>query len=394
MSESFDQHCVVELMGHSQIAGKVTEATIGGASFIRVDVPKTRKRPAYTKFFGSNAIYAITPVEDKVAQAMAEMIDQPPIEEYRLRTIESWTDEPRRLPPVRIPLEDEDDAERRKHLIVQVERYISRSGNDTWKAFDEDGAIIYLRQSDRAMLTESGLWDQLNRMPTGATWDAKIILTTIKDGDFFKPIRIDTGGKVFDRTGRQVEARQQAAEWADKLRRGSFVVFDVETTGTDDQAQVIQVAVVASDGQVLMDQLVKPSVPITNSELHGITDDDVKDAPDFAVIYDDLKDALDGRPALAFNYDFDALKLAQECQRANLDPLLGIPGAPESCVMKMFARFNGEWKASKQDWTWKSLDEAVAHFKLTFPGRPHNAVADCRAALAVIEQMAAEFLPF
>lgn len=46
MSETqtkFDHWCIVESFGHERIAGRVTEQTIGGCSFIRVDVPR-RKR--------------------------------------------------------------------------------------------------------------------------------------------------------------------------------------------------------------------------------------------------------------------------------------------------------------------------------------------------------------
>jgi hypothetical protein len=37
--DKFDSWAVVELFGHQQIAGRVTEASIGGCSFLRVDVP-------------------------------------------------------------------------------------------------------------------------------------------------------------------------------------------------------------------------------------------------------------------------------------------------------------------------------------------------------------------
>ncbi len=36
----FDTWAVVEVMGHNTYAGRVTEQAIGGASFIRVDVPE------------------------------------------------------------------------------------------------------------------------------------------------------------------------------------------------------------------------------------------------------------------------------------------------------------------------------------------------------------------
>lgn len=56
----FEHWCLVELFGHQQIAGLVTEATIGGCSFIRVDVPNAGgEGTMYTRYFGNGAIYAI-----------------------------------------------------------------------------------------------------------------------------------------------------------------------------------------------------------------------------------------------------------------------------------------------------------------------------------------------
>lgn len=91
--EKFDSWCVVELFGHQQIAGRVTEATIGGCSFLRVDVPDQPAvepkgfytggpaLPAYTRYFGQGAIYAMSPCTEPAARAMAARIRvSPPIQ--------------------------------------------------------------------------------------------------------------------------------------------------------------------------------------------------------------------------------------------------------------------------------------------------------------------------
>jgi hypothetical protein len=81
---AFDQWCIVELFGHTKIAGKVSEAQIGGQTFIRIDVPKTTRQPAFTRLYGQNSIYSITPVEEIVAKGMAEAFLMEPIEVWRL----------------------------------------------------------------------------------------------------------------------------------------------------------------------------------------------------------------------------------------------------------------------------------------------------------------------
>lgn len=84
MSEKFEQWCVVELFGHSRIAGYVTEQTIGGQSFVRVDVPATKLQQPFTRLFGSGAIYAINPVAEDVARGVAETIQAKPIQSWDL----------------------------------------------------------------------------------------------------------------------------------------------------------------------------------------------------------------------------------------------------------------------------------------------------------------------
>jgi hypothetical protein len=82
--QRFESWCIVELFGHQRIAGMVTEAQVGGCSFIRVDVPETRSQPAFTRFFGQGAIYSITPVSEEVARAAGEYLRERPVSVYML----------------------------------------------------------------------------------------------------------------------------------------------------------------------------------------------------------------------------------------------------------------------------------------------------------------------
>jgi hypothetical protein len=83
MSESkFETWALVELFGHQKIAGMVSEAEIGGAKFIRVDVPKADGSTDYTRFYGPAAIYAISPTDRQIAIGLAANIQARPVTIY------------------------------------------------------------------------------------------------------------------------------------------------------------------------------------------------------------------------------------------------------------------------------------------------------------------------
>ena len=76
---NFNQSCIIELFGHSKIAGNCTEENIAGTNMLRVDVPETKTQPAFTKYYGSSAIYAINPVDETTARMAAESIQAAPV---------------------------------------------------------------------------------------------------------------------------------------------------------------------------------------------------------------------------------------------------------------------------------------------------------------------------
>jgi hypothetical protein len=84
MAEKFEQWCILEIMGHQTFAGLVSEQAIGGASFVRIDVPEADGLPAFSKCFGAGSIYCITPVTEEVARMRAKSLRQSPLSVYDL----------------------------------------------------------------------------------------------------------------------------------------------------------------------------------------------------------------------------------------------------------------------------------------------------------------------
>ena len=89
----FEEWAIVEVMGHSRYAGKVTEQAIGGCNFVRVDVPRleadgrTPEQQPFTKLLGAASIFAITPVSEEVARRVAGTIRAAPVHVYDLPAV-------------------------------------------------------------------------------------------------------------------------------------------------------------------------------------------------------------------------------------------------------------------------------------------------------------------
>ena len=112
-----------------------------------------------------------------------------------------------------------------------------------------------------------------------------------------------------------------------------ITVVDFETTGlTPGQDRVVEVSVVRRDpGQpprLVFDTLVNPTRSMAATEIHGITDEDVREAPRFEEIAGELVDALSGSVVSAYNVYFDIKFLRFELEQAGIDTI-----PPHFCLM-------------------------------------------------------------
>ncbi|MDP2235006.1 MAG: hypothetical protein Q8R90_00755 [Bacteroidales bacterium] len=85
MTEQFKTWALVELFGHSRIAGEVSEQTIAGGAMVRIDVPETETSPAFTRIVNVSAIYAINPMTEEMAMILAGQLNVKPIQAWDIR---------------------------------------------------------------------------------------------------------------------------------------------------------------------------------------------------------------------------------------------------------------------------------------------------------------------
>jgi DNA polymerase III subunit epsilon len=105
----------------------------------------------------------------------------------------------------------------------------------------------------------------------------------------------------------------------------TFAVFDLETTGLHPGGhdRIIEFAVVTLDpgGQVLdrWETLINPQRDLGPQRIHGLTAAEVRRAPTFADIADEIAYRLDGSVLVAHNLRFDASFLRHELLHAGQD---------------------------------------------------------------------------
>jgi len=106
----------------------------------------------------------------------------------------------------------------------------------------------------------------------------------------------------------------------------SLVVFDIESTGLDvSQDRIIELGMlkITPDGEELEYlKRINPTIPISEEsrEITGITNEDVKDAPTFKDLAQEIADFIGDADLSGFNSNkFDIPLLAEEFLRVNID---------------------------------------------------------------------------
>ncbi len=170
----------------------------------------------------------------------------------------------------------------------------------------------------------------------------------------------------------------------------ALVALDTETTGRDPSVdRIVEIACVlrGPDGALERHEwLVNPGQPIPKEafDVHGISDDDVRDKPDFAGIAGELLQVLAGAVPLAYNAEFDRNFLLAELERSG-HQARELPPACRKGVEwvdpLVWARELQRYEKSK------ALGEVCARLGIEI-AQAHRATDDAEAALAVLSAFA------
>lgn len=161
----------------------------------------------------------------------------------------------------------------------------------------------------------------------------------------------------------------QAKDWLQKLaNRDDWLILDTETTGLDEDAEIIQIGIVDASGQTLVSQRVRPlgEIDPEATAVHGLDADALANEPLWPEIYPEVARLINGRSVLAYNANFDERMLRQTCTLHGVD----IPNSRWNCIMELFAAYAGDWSSYHKSFRWHSLVSAINMMDLR--PRPHE----------------------
>lgn len=161
-----------------------------------------------------------------------------------------------------------------------------------------------------------------------------------------------------------------------RLLERDAVIFDTETTGLKaDRDRVIELSIIDMSGEVLFSSLFNPHVPLGTriTEITGLDDIALMDAPDFRDRADEIGRIMNGRTVVGWNVPFDARFMQCELSRVGK----GFSPAESIDAMELCSYALGRGVKSLK------LQKAKAGLGLG-DSQEHRSLADCMDTLAVM----------
>ncbi|MFZ2097671.1 MAG: 3'-5' exonuclease [Anaerolineales bacterium] len=181
--------------------------------------------------------------------------------------------------------------------------------------------------------------------------------------------------------------RRNAIQEAQAMLELDPLYLDTETTGMHFNSEVIEIGIIDDQGEVLFDQLIKPHGKIDPAagRVHGITQEMLMDAPTWEQVWPQAEAVLVGRRIGVYNVEFDLRLMKQTHKRSWMNWV--IPETNFFDIMKLYARYHGDWDPFHKSFRYQSLEIAGRQCGIRLPNA-HRAVDDCLLTRALLHHMA------
>lgn len=180
--------------------------------------------------------------------------------------------------------------------------------------------------------------------------------------------------------------QQQVMEIARQKLQELPIYLDTETTGLDKNAEIVEIGVVGSDGEILVETFVRPSqlIPAEATRLHGISNEQVEKALAWPSVWASIRGFLLNRPIGVYNAEYDLRLMMQSMTRYRLSWRENLNTFD---IMHLYAKYRGEWDPARRSYRYVRLEDARRQLGIPLPNA-HRAVADALLTRAVLHKLA------
>ncbi len=177
-------------------------------------------------------------------------------------------------------------------------------------------------------------------------------------------------------------------QFKDVVARRNFVVLDTETTGIERPAEIVQIAIIDCDQNVLLDTLVKPKFPIPQAaiNIHGITNEMVQDSLTWPDVREWVLRYIQDRDVIVYNATYDRKLMHWSDEAWNCPHVDYKERSQWHCAMEAYAEHYGERHPYYGSYKWQSLSAAMRQQGLEVQDA-HSALGDCWMTIALIEKL-------
>lgn len=180
-------------------------------------------------------------------------------------------------------------------------------------------------------------------------------------------------------SNRQFITRQLVIDYAKNKINDDPVYLDTETTGLENDDEIIEIAIVDSSGNVAFESFIRPQKPIPASAttINNITNAMVANSPTWAEIWPTIKNLLSNHPIGMYNAEFD-VRMILQTMKINHIPYITRFNAFD--VMKIYSDY------MRSDRRYR-LEQAGRNLGIAIPNS-HRAADDTLLTRAILHSIA------
>jgi DNA polymerase-3 subunit epsilon len=164
-----------------------------------------------------------------------------------------------------------------------------------------------------------------------------------------------------------------------------YAILDTETTSL--HGEICDLAIIAPDGNVLFNKLLRPKCPIEEGAMavHGIIESMVATARTFAEEWPEISSALESKVIIAYNEGFDKERLWHTAREHGITP------PHKWCWDCMMLRYASYWNEPNHygysSPAWQKLEAACRQQGINVT-QEHRALSDALAVAKLIQRLA------